>query len=227
MEGEVPLLPDFTCRQNYNSPHGWLAFARLLRKELISVRAPSSHSFSSIACCSTSLTSKSSWTQTFNMWAWDINKMKIIVELDLSESILWRYSNRAFHVVISEDKQLLQNKRKLNDKTFLKIIEYRRFFCTNPNGLSYAKRCSKNVFSLFAQFIWPTKHLTLNGLLFIIIVILSIFPRVPILIYYQRFIIMSSTSVRITKRVIIWSPTSTPAKSFKISWHPCQFAVIK
>lgn len=79
------------------------------------------------------------------------------------------------HVVISKDKQLLQNKRKLNDKTFLKIIEYRRFFCTNPNGLSYAKRCSKNVFSLFAQLTWPTKHLTLNGLLFIIIVIFSIF----------------------------------------------------
>lgn len=88
IEGEVPLLPDFKCRQNYNSPHGWLAFARLLRKELISVRAPSSHSFSSIACCSTSLKSKSSWTQTFNKWAWNNNKIKIKVELDLGESIL-------------------------------------------------------------------------------------------------------------------------------------------
>lgn len=38
------------------------------------------------------------------------------------------------HVVISKDKQLLQNKRKLNDKTFLKTIEYRRFFAQIQMG---------------------------------------------------------------------------------------------
>lgn len=38
------------------------------------------------------------------------------------------------HVVISKDKQLLQNKHKLNDKTFLKTIECHRFFAQIQMG---------------------------------------------------------------------------------------------